>query len=650
MKPHAFVAMPFGVKTGHDGNPIDFDAVYKNFIKPALELAGCESFRADEEVQAGDIRVDMFQELLVADLVIADLTLDNPNVWYEIGVRHALRARGAVLVYGPRPKPPFDTFSDRKLAYTLKDGVPDPAKLDVNIKALADMVRATLDSASERKVSPVYTLLGHLREPVWRDLLLCQSNEFSQRYEEWARHVEVARRKNRPGDILVLAEETPTQALRLEAKRAAGKSLLDLKRYDFALEQLNLALGLEPTDSKSLEWKTVCLGRLGRHEDARVHARALTARQPDNAEAWALSGRVEKDNWISRWRDPTLTPAQMRERAAGENASLELAIAPYREAFTKDPGHFYSGINALTLTLLHEHLGGRSDPDTLEKLKGGVTWSVAAAREQNPKDYWANVSHAELCLLLRPLADVQRAFQTSAVYADRNWFALDSTRQTLATLRDLEFRPEETAAALEIVDTEISRSVPPYQPRQVVLFSGHMMDTPTRETPRFPPEKEAAVQRAIEAALEEMGVGPEDLALTQGAAGGDILFLEACHARGARLHMQLPFLEAEFIQQSIRPSINGDAWVDRFFAVRSDPKTEVRFMPDELGPVPKNASPFERCNLWLLYTALSWGLERVRFACVWDGGGGDGPGGTAHMYREVQKRTRRVTRIDVTNL
>jgi hypothetical protein len=70
-RPHAFVAMPFGVKPGVDGQPIDFNRVYGECIAPALEAAGLEAFRAGEEIRAGDIRTDMFQELLVADLVIA---------------------------------------------------------------------------------------------------------------------------------------------------------------------------------------------------------------------------------------------------------------------------------------------------------------------------------------------------------------------------------------------------------------------------------------------------------------------------------------------------------------------------------------------------------------------------------------------------
>src|SRR5262245_5180003 len=104
-RPHAFVAMPFGTKpaTAEPGSShqtpqmIDFNRVYSDYIKPALEMAGLEPFRADKEERAGHIITDLFQELLVADQVVADLTIDNPNVWYELGVRHALRSRGVVI-------------------------------------------------------------------------------------------------------------------------------------------------------------------------------------------------------------------------------------------------------------------------------------------------------------------------------------------------------------------------------------------------------------------------------------------------------------------------------------------------------------------------------------------------------------------------
>ena len=646
MKPHAFVAMPFGTKLNHEGTLVDFDRVYAELIKPALEDGGCEVFRADEELRAGDIRTDMFQELLVADLVVADLTLDNPNVWYELGVRHALRARGVVLVQGPRPTQPFDIYTDRKLRYRLENGAPDPATLEADRKALVAMVRATLDAPSARVVSPVYTLLDHLREPQWRELLLAQRNEFSAAYDAWQSRMEVARQKNRAGDILVLADETPTQALWLEARRAAGNCLVKLRHYDFALEQFEAALLIDADDKPSREKKSVCLGRLGRYEEAREWTRRLTVDYPDDAEVWALAGRVEKDNWIQRWRLADGTPPQMRAAAAAEQVSLEEAIAPYHKAFIADPSHFYSGINSLTLHLLLKHLGGAPNQTVVDNLIGGVLWASLTAQERDSKDYWARASYAELCLLVNPKDAVIREYRVAMAAANRDWFALESTRQTLTLLRDVEFRPEETSAAMAIVEAEIRRATPPFTPRQVLLFSGHMMDAPGREPPRFPSGMEAAAATRIAQALEKLRAGEGDLALCQASAGGDLLFLEACQQRGVRCRLLLPFEEPEFIEQSVLSSQDGEQWRERYFAIKAELVDAPRIMPRELGPLPKSVNAYERCNLWLLYSALGWGVDKVRFICLWNGSGGDGPGGTKHMHDEVKRRTGRVTWID----
>ncbi len=642
--------MPFGVKPGHDGAPIDFDRVYAELIRPALEDAGCEVFRADEEPRAGDIRTDMFQELLVADLVVADLTLDNPNVWYELGVRHALRARGVVLVQGPRPNQPFDIYTDRKLRYALAGGAPDPATLGDARARLAKMARETLDASAARKVSPVYVLLDHLREPQWRDLLLAERNEFSDAYQAWASRIEVARRKNLPGDILVLAGETPTRALALEARRMAGNSLIKARHFDLALEQFDAALAIDPEDKESREKRAICLGRVGRAEEAREVTRRLTQDFPTDAECWALAGRVAKDDWIARWRQPGAGTAQMRETAAAEEALLQEAIEPYRNAFVAEPAHFYSGINALTLTVLRVHLGGANDPAETDLLLAGVRWAVASALARSPKDYWARATQAEASLLCFDHAAVVRDWRAATAAANRDWFALDSSRQTLETLRDLEFRPEETAAALAIVDAEINRAPKPVEPRQVLLSSGHMMDAPGREPPRFPPAMEAAAAARIAQALDAAGAGSEDLALCQAAAGADLLFLEACLERGVRCQVLLPFAEPEFIERSVLPSQHGERWRERYFAVKARLAEPPRIMPAELGPLPKDVNPFERCNLWLLYTALACGVDKVRFFALWNGGGGDGPGGTAHMYNEVKRRTGRVAWIDTRTL
>ncbi len=115
MKLHAFIAMTFGTKPGADGKSIDFNRIYNEYFKPALEAADIEVFRANEETLAGDIHTGMFQGPLISDLVEVDLTVDTPNVWFELSGRHALCSRGVVLVQNMDRYQPFDIVPARKL-------------------------------------------------------------------------------------------------------------------------------------------------------------------------------------------------------------------------------------------------------------------------------------------------------------------------------------------------------------------------------------------------------------------------------------------------------------------------------------------------------------------------------------------------------
>src|SRR5215468_2607584 len=150
----AFVIMPFGEKKAPDGSTIDFDAVYRELFAPAIAAAGLTPHRADADRRGGSIHLDMFQDLLLAEFVVADLTLDNPNVWYEIGVRHALRAAGTVLTYALRDRLPFDIAGQRMQRYSLLNGNLDPDKIDAECKALTEMITATLGDWRGRRSSP----------------------------------------------------------------------------------------------------------------------------------------------------------------------------------------------------------------------------------------------------------------------------------------------------------------------------------------------------------------------------------------------------------------------------------------------------------------------------------------------------------------
>lgn len=185
---------------------------------------------------------------------------------------------------------------------------------------------------------------------------------------------------------------------------------------------------------------------------------------------------------------------------------------------------------------------------------------------------------------------------------------------------------------------------------RVFLFSGHMMDRPDRPAPRFPPGMERAAKAAIDAALAHLGARRGDRALSQAAAGGDILFLEACQKRGLRCHVLLPFDRASFLDRSVRPSANGDRWVARFRRVIDGPDTTLEEMSALPGRTPEGSDPYERCNLCLLDRAMPGPEERLCFICLWNGDDPEGPGGTGHMVAAVRERNGTVEHIDTRRL
>jgi len=193
-------------------------------------------------------------------------------------------------------------------------------------------------------------------------------------------------------------------------------------------------------------------------------------------------------------------------------------------------------------------------------------------------------------------------------------------------------------------------AAPPARPRRTILFTGHMVDAADRSTPRFPAAHVDAAARRIAAALDDIGAGAEDLALTQGAAGGDLLFAEACLARGVPLRLLLPLAQSEFVAASLLPVVDGAAWHARFRAVVDRLGEPPREAPVVLGPLAANDDAFVRANLWLLESALAFGADRLVCICLWDGSGGDGPGGTRHLVDAVRAAGGRVVRIDSNTL
>src|SRR4051812_2198316 len=147
----AFIVRPFGTKEG-----IDFNAIEAALIQPALKAANIPGATTVDIAEAGNIREDMFRLLVTTDLVIADLSIHNANVFYELGIRHGLRPRGTLLIRADVDSYPFDLQTDRFLLYDHQN----PAAC---VEKLTASIEATLDATGTD--SPVYKMLPSLRAP-----------------------------------------------------------------------------------------------------------------------------------------------------------------------------------------------------------------------------------------------------------------------------------------------------------------------------------------------------------------------------------------------------------------------------------------------------------------------------------------------------
>lgn len=107
MKKKCFVEMPFEKR---------FDGVWLSVIKPAVEALHDNCIRADNIFTVGSVLFDIFNLISSADYIIADLTIQNPNVYYELGYSHALNKK-VILITQDISSLPFDLRDQRVIHY-----------------------------------------------------------------------------------------------------------------------------------------------------------------------------------------------------------------------------------------------------------------------------------------------------------------------------------------------------------------------------------------------------------------------------------------------------------------------------------------------------------------------------------------------------
>ncbi len=654
----AFVVRPFGTKGG-----IDFDRVERELIGPVLEGLAIEGRTTEELVRAGNIRTDMFERLLVADLVIADISVHNANVYYELGVRHALRPRTTILIRARADVVPFDLRTDRYVVY-------DEQAPAAAAEALSRAVAQSL--AAEGVDSPVFLLLPTLEAS--------DPDHFHPVPTEFSQAVRAAERAGDAPMLAVLGEEAEgfdwdLSALRLvgEAQfrlgvwidaRATWAAIRERRRDD---PQADLRLGTVLQRLADPAGSTAAIERV-------IDRPELTADQ--FAEALALLARNAKERWVAEWTD-----APSRAAAALRSPFLETALGHYDDAFSADQNHWYSGINALALVTVRLRLAA-ADPqtwaepyeteddavraaDALERtrcdLVAAVRRSLAAeafrGARRGEHDVWADLSRAELALLTerKPTfvaAAYERARARLSELGAPHFPAESAARQLRLYLGLGVFAPQATAA-LEALGASVQPPVAPPRPR-VLVFAGHRVDAPDRAQARFPAASEpaaAALIRETVAAEQRRAADQPIEGIAGGASGGDILFHEICAELGIPTQLLLAIAKDRFAAASVLDA--GPDWMQRFRALTDRLDTKILSQSSELPAWLRTREDYgiwARNNRWILHTALSRADADVTLVVLWDGKGGDGPGGTRDMLELAQARGVRVVRLDASGL
>ncbi|WP_421311399.1 hypothetical protein [Aeromonas sp. 603757] len=143
-KASCFVIMPISDQMGYEQG--HFSLVYEDIIKPAIELAGMETIRADETINTNLIQLDILRKVIDSDIAICDMSAKNPNVFYELGVRQAFD-KPTVLMIDEATTAPFDVSSLRYVTYSKEMKYRDVKSA---VMKLADTLRDTYSKREDK--------------------------------------------------------------------------------------------------------------------------------------------------------------------------------------------------------------------------------------------------------------------------------------------------------------------------------------------------------------------------------------------------------------------------------------------------------------------------------------------------------------------
>ena len=656
-----FIVRPFGKKrvaiTEGQSVEVDFDAIDQALIKPALAANGLEGETTEVIAAAGNIRVDMFEMLITYDLVIADISIDNANVFYELGIRHGLRPKGTILLRFSTPgkDTPFDLKTDRYIAYDRNDPGAAVALLTQSIKETVLSMRE-----SGRPDSPVFGLLPALSPPDPASLVVVPRS-----FQEAVEQAE-AQTSDGATTLALLGDEARRVRWGREGLRLVGRAQRRLSAFEAARETWEAVRKDLSDDIEANLMLATIYQRLGNNVMASQACRRVlenkAAPPAKRADAHSQLARNEKAAWAKEFA--ALETQDAQQQAISDQRLID-ALEGYQAGFTEDLNDYYSGLNALGLVVALERLA-ESQPDSwasffpnarranaalddyrdqLKQLTGAVGISVDNAKRRSDRagtpDEWLLVSEAQYRLLTSDNPGFVRNAYRAAKNALGERFQLHSELSQVAIFHRLGLLADNCGAAfagLGATPADLQPKEPPPRDR-VVVATGHRADAPSRPPPGRFPNTPACIDKAkgwLREALQAEKADTEGTlyGIAGAASGVDLLFHEVCKELGIPTKVCLPIPIEAYRRESVADG--GPDWVEKFNRFIAEHPPIILSDSEELPAWAegiKDYSVFQRGNIWLMQDALLRPNADVTLIALWNQKAGEGPGGTADMVK-----------------
>jgi hypothetical protein len=593
-----FMVMPFGKKLTHaetDTIPvqIDFDLLWDKVFRPMIQDdLKYIPIRADQDAGALIIQA-MIERLAISDLVIADLTIPNANVYYEVGVRHAAQKQGCVLIAADWSKPLFDVSQMRRVKYPLSEGAVSDETAATIRKALAIGIKESMDLTS-----PVFQAIPGYPDRV-RPGQLQSFRDVACRLAAFQAEVSVAR-----GLPAAFAAEHAQKIVDQYAEDAVAvpSMALDLTRLLRDAQDWNKGLtfidGLPPRVRELpaiREQRALMLGKTGQHMQAILELEALILTDGDTSERSGLIGGRYKALY------------DHAPQAEAKAIFLNKAIFCYERAMMLDLNDYFPSSNLPRLYRERKRDGDEKKAVTAANI---ALVACERARKRNPADPWVALTLLGAAFDAGDTLSAERLLNEMEEEVAPSFYiqsTIPDLRRSLSLLNDTR-----TSSALAAILAGLQRFLDPNG--TVLALAGRRIDPEGAEERRFPPENEAVVA----ARITNMMVSTTSLAVVCSAACGvDILALESAGLLGLGRRVVLPFSREQFRATSVAD--RGEDWGRRFDAILQQLQSKDIV---ELNLQGDNDEAYSTVNSKILDEATGWASKTGRRALamvVWNG-------------------------------